>query len=518
MHKLRAVGYIRLSKEDYNLGELDVSESVINQQSFITTYIEDQGWELVKFYIDEDISGSDRNRPAFNSMITDAYAKEFDIIVCKKQSRFARDLELIEKYVLGEFLEIGIRFIAILDHIDTDTISSSTRKNSQISGLVDQWYLEDLSDNIRAALGAKIRRGEAIASFPPYGYQKDPNNKNKYVIDPKTAPVVKRMFQMYLEGYGFEMIARKFNEEGVPNWYAYNRGFTNVRRREETEVSYLWRGSTIAGMLENERYIGTMVQGRFKKASYKSKKLLRTPESDWIRVENCHEPIIDMDTWNAVQERRKSKRRPTKQGKHHPLSGKIYCGKCGGKLVLGGKVATAKQAYYRCAIRNIKPELCEGSSIGDMKLESIVMERLQQVIRDYLDEDYQLSCLPSPKTHMDEIERNLKEVQGEISAAENNIRIMYQDRLSGVITLEEFLKIKEDIDKKKAILQERANVYLKEKKACQNTEKRLDSKRKILQEYSDIQELTAATADKLIKKIIVTNDGKEKIVEIMWNF
>ena len=211
MRKLRAAGYIRLSKEDYNLGELDVSESVINQRSFIATYIEEQGWELTKFYIDEDISGSDRDRPEFNSMITDAYAKEFDIIVCKKQSRFARDLELIEKYVLGEFLEIGIRFIAILDHIDTNSISSSTRKNSQISGLVDQWYLEDLSDNIRAALGAKIRRGESIASFPPYGYQKDPKNKNKYIINPETAPVVKRMFQMYLEGYGFEAIAKTFN-------------------------------------------------------------------------------------------------------------------------------------------------------------------------------------------------------------------------------------------------------------------------------------------------------------------
>lgn len=518
MRKLRAAGYIRLSKEDYNLGELDVSESVINQRSFIATYIEEQGWELTKFYIDEDISGSDRDRPEFNSMITDAYAKEFDIIVCKKQSRFARDLELIEKYVLGEFLEIGIRFIAILDHIDTNSISSSTRKNSQISGLVDQWYLEDLSDNIRAALGAKIRRGESIASFPPYGYQKDPKNKNKYIINPETAPVVKRMFQMYLEGYGFEAIAKTFNAEGIPNWYTYQKGFTNVQRGNETDLTYRWRGSTIAGMLKNERYIGTMVQGRYKKASYKSKKLLRRPESEWIKIENCHEPIIDLDTWNAVQEQRKIKRRATRTGRQHPLSGKVYCGKCGGRLILGSKASNGQQSYYSCSTRRVAIELCEGSSISDFRLEAIVLERLRELIHDYLDEEYQIECLPDPGTQLEEIERKLKMVRGEIEATDQNLKIMYQDRLTGVLTLDDFMNIKADIDKKRQTLQEKENIYLEQKKTCKDTEERLESKKRVLQEYSNITMLTVEATDRLIKKIIVTNDGKDKVVEILWNF
>lgn len=200
------------------------------------------------------------------------------------------------------------------------------------------------------------------------------------------------------------------------------------------------------------------------------------------------------------------------------MSGKIYCGKCGGRLILGSKASNGQQSYYSCSTRRVAIELCEGSSISDFRLEAIVLERLRELIHDYLDEEYQIECLPDPGTQLEEIERKLKTVRGEIEATDQNLKIMYQDRLAGVLTLDDFMNIKADIDKKRQTLQERENLYLEQKKTCKDTEERLESKKKVLQEYSNITMLTVEAADRLIKKIIVTNDGKDKVVEILWNF
>lgn len=518
MGKLRAVGYVRLSREDYDLGQLDESESITNQKSFIKSFAKENGWELQRFYVDEDLSGSDRDRPQFNEMITAAYAGKFDIIIVKKQSRFARDLELVEKYILREFIEIGIRFISILDNIDTAVISTGMRKTSQISGLVDQWYLEDASENIQAALKAKIRRGESIASFAPYGYLKDPKNKNKFVIDPETAPIVKRMGQMYLAGYGFESIAKTFNAEGIPNPYAYKKSFTKIRMAKETDLTFLWRGSTIAQMLSNEVYIGNIVQGRFKKASYKSKKLLRVPKENWVRVENCHEPIFDSKTWNSIQELRSMKNgRAGGNGKRHPLSGKVFCGKCGGKMVLSS--ISQKHCYYKCTTRMVDQSLCTGSSIDYVRLEKLIIERLRRIISEYLDEDYQLRHIDTSADRSAEIEKELEIAQTEIEMLERKLRIMYEDRLAGVLSLEEFVSIKEATQKRKEIFEEKVQMYRSELKTYKNAKDELKEKKKLLQAHSDVTKLTTEIVNKLIKKVVVSGNGKEeKTVEIMWNF
>lgn len=166
--------YCRLSKEDENKARDDNSDSIINQKNLLTKYANEQGWHIYDYYIDDDYAGSDRNRPDFNRMLSDLLVGPPKIVLCKQQSRFARDIELVEKYIHGIFLEKGIRFIALLDHIDTKNQNASTRRSSQINSLVDEWYLAGMSENITTTLRNLQEQGKYIGVFAPFGYRKDP--------------------------------------------------------------------------------------------------------------------------------------------------------------------------------------------------------------------------------------------------------------------------------------------------------------------------------------------------------
>ena len=208
---MKAALYVRLSREDRDkIRKEDDSESIINQQMMLINYCKDNQIEIYKIYNDEDYSGSDRERPAFNRMIQDAENHKFDMVLCKTQSRFARDMELVEKYVNGLFPIWGIRFVGVVDN--ADSTNKYNRKQRQITSLVDQWYLEDLSENIKATLASKRKQGLWVGAFAPYGYIKDPDNKNHLIVDEEAASVVRYIFDLYLQGYGITPIARKLNE------------------------------------------------------------------------------------------------------------------------------------------------------------------------------------------------------------------------------------------------------------------------------------------------------------------
>ena len=188
--------YCRLSKEDEEKS-FDESESIRNQRELLLRWAAEHGYRIWRVYSDEDYSGADRTRPGFNAMLSDAQQGCFEVILAKTQSRFTRDMELVEKYLHGLFPEWGVRFIAVLDHVDTQ--DPAGKKARQINGLINEWYLEDLSGNVRAVLDHKRRSGCYIASFALYGYQKDPQDHNRLVIDPEAAAVVRRIFALYLQ-------------------------------------------------------------------------------------------------------------------------------------------------------------------------------------------------------------------------------------------------------------------------------------------------------------------------------
>ena len=270
---------------------------------------------LLDFY-DEDQSGIDSSRPDFNRMIEAAKAKKFQIILCKSQSRFTRDMELVEKYIHGLFPIWGIRFIAVADNADTEV--KGNKKARQINGLVNEWYLEDLSENVRMVFDLKRREGKYIGGFPIYGYCKDPADKNHIIPDPEAAEVVRQIYQWSLEGHGRQNIAYLLNQRGIPNptRYKSERGWS-CNHPVKNDFG-LWNKVTVGRILTNEMYTGVMIQSRRRKVSYKSKVIIDTPESEWYLVEDTHEAIIDRATFEAVQRGFKLRTRTDGTGETHP--------------------------------------------------------------------------------------------------------------------------------------------------------------------------------------------------------
>lgn len=429
--------YVRLSKEDDDVRKQisgkQESESIQNQKSLLIQYAVERGYDIYNIYTDEDYSGADRDRPAFSRLIQDASQHKFDIVLAKSQSRFTRDMELVERYLHGKFPEWGIRFIAVVDHADTD--DASNKKARQINGLINEWYLEDLSINVRTVLTHKCQSGQHIGSFAPYGYAKDPANHNHLVVDPVAAAVVRRIFSMVLSGYGASRIAKTLNEEGIPNptLYKQQQGL-NFAPCQKSRVPGLWSTASVRTILTNQTYAGDLVQGRHKKASYKSKKIVTLPKDKWIIVPNTHEPIITREAFEQVQLLRCERAVPCfYSGAARPLSKKVFCGCCGGSMQVCGN---GKQyRYLRCRIHTYKPSLCPNRSISLDALDAIVLQRIGQRLSELLDPDkLDLSAfIRDAEDHADALQRELDRLQKERRKRQDALASLYRDHTAGAV-------------------------------------------------------------------------------------
>ena len=249
----RVAIYCRLSEEDRNKKfETDDSNSIQNQKAMLLEYSIEQGWEVYNIYSDDNYTGSDRNRPEFVRLLEDAKARKFDIILCKSQSRFTRELELVERYINGLFPIWGIRFVSLVDN--ADTANKGNKKSRQINGLVNEWYLEDMSENIRSVLTNRRKNGFHIGAFALYGYKKDPDRKGHLIIDEEAAAVVREVFTLFSQGYGKTAIARMLNDRGVPNPTEYKRLHGLRYQQPKGKTGTLWKYSAISDMLVNEMY------------------------------------------------------------------------------------------------------------------------------------------------------------------------------------------------------------------------------------------------------------------------
>lgn len=459
---MRAAIYCRLSKEDETLEKgREESESIRNQRSMLVDYALANGYEIYRIYCDEDYSGIDRSRPGFNAMIEDARRRKFEVILAKTQSRFTRDMELVEKYLHGKFAEWGVRFIAVVDHVDT--ADAGNKKSRQIAGLVNEWYLEDLSNNVRAVLDHKRREGKYIAAFPLYGYRKDPRDKNRLVVDPEAAGVVRYIFSLYCQGNGAVRIARILNEAGVPSPTAYR-----LQHGGETGAAGrylhggLWSKATIYQMLGNRTYAGDLEQGRHKRVSYKSPKTVWLPREQWIVVPHTHEPIIDPRTFEAVQRMLRLKARGGGTGKVQPLSGLVVCGLCGSRMEQTGSGTKngADRRYYRCPLALRDRNSCPGQRYMPARvLTELVRRRLQA----------HMAGLFPPGTWgpdlAQDIQQRRREEQRELEEAERQaerrrkaVRDLYLDKSAGVISPAQFAEMNRQFRQEIDALEQKAAV------------------------------------------------------------
>ncbi|MDO5145503.1 MAG: recombinase family protein [Eubacteriales bacterium] len=378
--------YCRLSEEDRGKeAEWEESRSIQNQKEMLVQFAKDRGWEVYGIYSDEAYAGADRKRPAFNRLLEDAQSGVFQIILCKSQSRFTREMELVEKYIHGLFPLWGIRFVSVADH--GDTANRGNKKARQINGLVNEWYLEDLSDNIKTVLDNRRRQGYHIGATAVYGYQKDEKQRGHLVVDEEAAEVVRRIFRLYTHGMGKTAIARKLNEEGIvcPAEYKRRQARGCQERKGEAmkqEKQVFWSYGTISRILQNEMYIGTMVQGKFGSESYKTKRNRPRPPSRWYRVENTHEPIVEREMWEKAQAKNMAVGHPASGGRPGVLAHKVFCLTCGHGM---RSHKTAGRRYLRCPVRMMKKDACEGAFISVESLERSVYEEIKKQAERYVD-------------------------------------------------------------------------------------------------------------------------------------
>lgn len=300
--------YIRLSKEDIDkLHRGDESASIENQRMLLQTYAEEHGFYVTAEYVDEDYSGLYDDRPGFDRLLGDARKGSFKTVLAKSQSRFTRNMEHVEKYLHHVFPSMGIRFIGIVD--GTDTSRKENKKARQIYGLVNEWYCEDLSENIRAVFRQKMKAGQFLGGFAPYGYVKNPQDGHYFLVDEEAAQTVRRIYHLFLEGKSTREICRILEADGVlnPTSYKKSKGYSyaNSVSEKKERSSFSWSPTTVKRILSNETYTGKLIQGTCEKLSYKDKKVVPLPKERWIVVENHHEAIIDCECYKRVQQLKK---------------------------------------------------------------------------------------------------------------------------------------------------------------------------------------------------------------------
>ncbi len=513
--------YCRLSEEDRNKqNKNDDSNSIKNQKAMLMQYALDHEWEVHDIYSDDDYTGADRNRPQFKRLLADAEAHKFDIILCKTQSRFTRELELVEKYIHGLFPLWGIRFISIVDN--ADTANKGNKKSRQINGLINEWYLEDMSDNIRSVLANRRENGFHVGPFAPYGYLKDPEKKGHLIIDPDAAAIVKEIFSLFADGYGKSTIAARLNDRGVPSPAEYKRQKGLLYKSSHPVISKLWRYDTIKKFLLNEVYIGTLVQGKSGSVSYKTKEIRARPESEWVRVPNTHEPIIDIELWKQVQAKVTTHARPiSSNGQVHALSGKVFCINCGGAL---GVYNVKGYRYLQCRTPQYSKSACSGAFIPLHELESIVLKELRTLSNELMDQDRVQrevqfkQGLSEKKKRVEDEKIAFEKKNEEYSKA---LQELYLDKVRGIITPKDYLDMSEAFSADRSHLE---ILIAQCQERIDEIDTRIsagDNRLEIINQYLSQTELTKSMCEALIDHVEVGKRDKETgsiPVSIFWNF
>ena len=481
----------------------------------------DRGWDIYHIYCDEDYSGADSLRPDFNRMIEAAKEKKFQIVLCKTQSRFTRDMELVEKYIHGLFPIWGIRFIAVADNADTEV--KGNKKARQINGLINEWYLEDLSENIRMVFDMKRRQGQYIGSFPIYGYQKDPKDHNHLIIEPEAAEVVRQIFQWSMEGHGKQEIARMLNDQGIPNPTRYKAEHGWASGHPVSNNHGLWNKTTIWRILHNEMYAGVMLQGRRKKVSYKSKVVIDLPEEQWFRVEGTHEAIIDRELFEKVQRGLRLRSKTDGTGETHLLSGLVKCMDCGSTMskTTNCQQGRPKVSYlrYKLYVDSGRKKLCTRHSIRLDQLIELVSERIRHYVQNYYKVE-ELDLPPPRDTRREALVQEQKSLTAQLEKGRQALKNLYLDKVSGVLSEGQFVELNQDFLTEKSRLERRLaqiDQELGERTEPADQAELMNRAKELLNLETVPRELVVA----LIEKIEVGEKDRgsgEQEVRITWKF
>lgn len=497
-------GYLRLSRED---GDKAESDSIANQRNLLEQYIEAHPeLHLVDFYQDDGYTGTNFDRPAFRKLEADIDAGRVNCVLVKDLSRFGRDYIEMGRYLERVFPTQGVRFIAVNDHVD----SRQGRYDMLLpmKNIFNTQYARDISDKVRSAIHTKQQRGEFIGAFPSYGYQKDPADRNHLVIDPTAAQVVKRIFDLFEQGWGKIKIAKQLNGEGIPSPSEYKRllgeRYHNGRKIDQTTY---WTYATIHRILQNQMYAGSMEQGRNYRPIMHGK-AVQLDRSDWTVIPGTHEAIIRPDQWERVQAllRRRTRQLSFEQNQS-PFAGFLRCGDCGRAMV---KTKQAGGIYYSCgSYKRYGPTVCTKHSISHTVLEQIVLEDLNQIIASVQDlhllaEEAETA---SPQGHRAERER----LEGGLDRLYRLKKSAYEDYRDGLLRQEDFRRYQADYERQEREL----SAQLKLLEELQEKDLLLHPWVQTLLQYGKLTSLDRVTVAETVKQILIFEDGR---IEITYTF
>ena len=519
--------YCRLSRDDDLQGE---SNSIVNQKAILKKFADDQGFANTMYFVDDGYSGTNFNRPDWqrlNGMIDEG---RIGTIIVKDMSRLGRDYLQVGMYTEIVFPNNDIRFIAINNGVDS--INGTENDMTPFINIFNEFYAKDTSRKIKAVFNAKGNSGKPLTTNPPYGYLKDPEDKNHWLIDEDAAPVVRDIFKMCVAGKGPSQIAKELRRRGIPTPAEHYQALGISTPAKLPDQPGFWQQRTIADMLMKPEYLGHTVNFRTHKKSFKCKKTVWNDPSEWQIFENTHEAIIDQETFDIVQRIRDGRRRLTPMGEMPILSGMLFCADCGAKLYqVRARGWTHEQEHFVCATyRKIKGG-CTSHQIHNVQVEEILLRELRRITayaREHEDDFVQLVTRQSEK----ELNRQLRDSNRELAQAEARIQKLdvimqrlYEDNVDGKISDERFSRMAKTYEDEQRQLESR-KVELDAFIAIAKEQRlNVDSFLDMVRKYTDITDLTAEIIRSFVEKIEVmkpekvpgTRTKKQTIV-IHWNF
>ena len=502
--------YERLSRDDFGKDDDQQRESnsISNQKAMLEEFAARQGFTNIVHFTDDGISGTCFDRPGFLAMMKEVEAGNVEYLCIKDMSRMGRDYLKV-----GQIMEIlrqrGVRLIAINDGVDS---ARGDDDFTPFRNIMNEWYAKDTSKKIRAVMKVKGNAGEHLTTNAPYGYMKDPANPKQWVRDNDAANVVYDIGLYVMDGYGPSQIARLLKQRKIltPAAYYESKGINcNVKPQDDP---YGWNASTVAHILDRWReYLGHTVNFKTTKKSYKSKKKIQNPESEWVIFENTHEPIWTESIADAVRLARQTRRRPTKMGEMGMFSGMMFCADCGSIMYQCRATGFRReQEYYLCAGYRKSRDICGSThSIRTVILEELILQNLCKVVSYAREQEDQFVKMVMD---MDEKERSkglakkkklLTDAEKRISELDRIFKHLYEDNITGKLTDERFKKLSADYEAEQAALQTQANSLREEiqeeESKCANVERFLS----IVRKYTEIPELTPHILHEFVEKIVV---------------
>ena len=505
--------YPRLSHEDELAGE---SNSISNQKRILETYARQNGFSNLKWYTDDGYSGANFQRPGFQAMLADIEAGKVGTVIVKDMSRLGRNYLQVGMYTEMIFPQKNVRFIAINDGVDS---AQGENDFAPLRNIFNEWLVRDTSKKIKAVKRSKGMSGKPITSKPVYGYLMD--EEENFIIDEEAAPVVRQIYSLCLAGNGPTKIARMLTEQQIPTPGTLEYRRTGSTRRYHPGYECKWATNTVVHLLENREYTGCLVNFKTEKVSYKLKHSVENPPEKQAVFENHHEPIIDRETWERVQELRKQRKRPNRYDEVGLFSGILFCADCGSVMYQQRyQTDKRKQDCYICGSYKKRTADCTAHFIRTELLTAGVTENLRKITSYAAKHEARFMKLLVEQNEDGGRRRNaarkkeLETAQKRISELSAIFKRLYEDSVTGRISDERFSELSADYEAEQKELKERAAGLQAELSKSQEAAENAEKFMKVVRRHTSFDELTPTLLREFVEKIVIHEsvalDGKRR--------